>query len=40
MDQDFDEQPSLPENIIKPEHSYCKSPQYTADECDEVIQTK
>ena len=40
MDQDFDEQPSLHENIITPEHSYCKSPQYTADECDEDIKTK
>ena len=37
-DQDFDEQPSLPENIITPEHSYCKSPQYTVDECHEDIQ--
>ena len=40
MDQDFDEQPSLPENIITPEHSYCKSPQYTADECDVNIQNQ
>ena len=39
-DQDFEEQPSLPENIITPEHSYCKSPQYTADECDEDIQNQ
>ena len=39
-DQDFDEQPSLPENIITPEHSYCKSPQYTADNCDEDIQNQ
>ena len=40
MDQDFDEQSSLPENIITPEHSYCKSPQYTADECNEDIQNQ
>ena len=40
MDQDFDEQPFLPENIITPEHSYCKSPQYTADECDEDTQNQ
>ena len=39
-DQDFDEQPSLPENIITPELSYCKSPQYTADECDEDIKNQ
>ena len=39
-DEDFDEQPSCPQNIITPEHSYCKSPQYTADECDEDIQTQ
>ena len=39
-DQDFDEQPSLPENIITPEHSYCKSPQYTTDECDKDIQNQ
>ena len=39
-DEDFDEQPSLPENIITPEHSYCKSPQYTADEFDEDIQNQ
>ena len=32
MDQDFDKQSSL-----TPEHSYCKSQQYTADECDEDI---
>ena len=38
--QDFDEQPSLPENILTPEHSYCKSIQYTGDECDEDIQTQ
>ena len=39
-DKDFDEQPFLPENIITPEHSYWKSPQYTADECDEDIQNQ
>ena len=39
-DQDFDEQPSLPQNIITPEHSYCKSPQYTADEFDEDIKNQ
>ena len=38
--QDFDEQPSVPENILTPEHSYCKSIQYTGDECDEDIQTQ
>ena len=40
MDQDFDEKLFLPENIITPEHSYCKSSQYTADECDEDIQNQ
>ena len=40
MDQDFDEQLFLAESIITPEHSYCKSPQYTADECDEDIQNQ
>ena len=39
-DEDFDEQPSCPQNIMTPEHSYCKSPQYTTDECDEDIQTQ
>ena len=28
------------DNIITPEYSYCKSPQYTADECDEDIQNQ
>ena len=39
-DQDFDEQLSLDQNIVTPEHSYCKSPKYTADECDEDIQNQ
>ena len=38
--EDSDEQPSCPQNIFTPEHSYCKSPQYTPDQCDEDIENQ
>ena len=38
--QDSDEQPSCPQNIFTPEHSYCESPQYTPDQCDEDIENQ
>ena len=35
-----DEQPSCPQNIVTPEHSYWKSPEYTSHQCNEDIKNE